>query len=136
MSLIVATAPNLMTAATGGLTSAQTLQTGLLAGVTLASGANAVYTPAAKTAAIIDTASLCNHTVSPVIVTVTITPAGGSAFTVLSAYSLAAGDTITAADVLSALAGLKLGPGDSIGVNAGAATSVDFVASGSEAVRA
>lgn len=134
MTLIVGTAPNLLSVATGGSTSAKTLQVGLLAGLTLASGANAVYTVAAKTSATVDTASLCNKTAGAVVVTVTVTPTGGSAFTVLSAYSLAAGDTITAADLLSGLAGLKLGPGDSVGVNAGAATSVDFLASGSEAV--
>lgn len=135
MSLIQATAPNLLSVSGGGATAPRTMQVGILAApVGLASGTTAIYTVAAKTSAVIDTVSICNKTTSAVILTVTVTPSGGSATTLVSSYSLGANDAATAEDVLSGLRGLKLGPGDAISVNTATASALDILITGSEAV--
>lgn len=86
-------------------------------------------TAAASTSLRILSASLCNTSGSPVVVSVNVVKNGSSAATsnrVISGYSLAAGDTT----ILSELVGLGLGPGDFISTVADTASAVTLVISG------
>lgn len=92
-----------------------------------------IYTVPALSDVKVGSVSLTNVTASAVIVTVSVVPSGGTVdgtHKVLSSYSLAANDTITHKDVLSALDGVYLDAGAFISVNVSAATAVDFLVTG------
>jgi hypothetical protein len=111
-----------------------------LAGKVLAGGQVAsattdttIYTVPASSATKIATASLTNVTGAAVTVTVSVVPSGSTidgTRKVLSSYSLAANDTISAEDVLSCLKGAMLDAGAFISVNASAATAVNYLLTG------
>lgn len=110
-----------------------------LAGKVLASSkvtattATAVYTVPASSAVKIASAAITNITASPVTVTVSVVPSGGTVdgtHEVLHAYALAASDTISHKDVLAALDGAFLDAGAAIYVTAGTANAVDVVLTG------
>jgi hypothetical protein len=124
------TKPNLLGQ---GASPATTLTQELLYSSQLASGDNAVYTVASNKAVKIGTAALCNVSASAVTISVSVVPSGGTVdgtHKVVSAYSLAAGDTISHEDGLAALKGLMLSEGCVISVNAGTASAVDCVLTG------
>lgn len=101
----------------------------ILAATTLATtGATAVYTVPANTGAIVKKALVCNTTTSPATITVALTKSGGSAVTVVNAYSVGANDTVD----LTELAGLCLGPGDIVTCTAGTAAALNVALSGTE----
>jgi hypothetical protein len=95
----------------------------------LASSETTQYTAAALNWVKIASAVLTNTSGSAVTVSISVVKTGGTAGAanrVLSAYSLAAGDSTS----LTELAGVFLGPGDFISALAGTATAVAFVVSG------
>lgn len=105
----------------------------LASGQVAGTGATTVYTVPGSSAVKVATCSLTNITASAVTVTVAVVPSGSTndgTHTVLSAYSLAANDTISAQDVLSALTGLMLDAGATVQVTAGTATSIDYLLTG------
>lgn len=111
-----------------------TLLGGILASRQLtATTATAVYTVPAGSAVKLASVSVANVTASTVTVTVGLVPSGGTAdgtHEVLHAYPLAAGDTISHKDVLSALDGAFLDAGAALTVTAGTANAVDVVVTG------
>lgn len=89
-----------------------------------------VYTVPANKAVKIGQGTLCNVTASPVTISVSVIPSGGTAdgtHRVISGYTLAANDTLPLGEYLG---GHMLGPGDFISVLAGTANAVDVVISG------
>lgn len=91
-----------------------------------------LYAPAAGASAIVKHGTVCNVSGASVNVTVRVIPSGGSvdgSHTVISAYPLAAGDTLPLGDYLD---GCCLGPGDAVHVQASAGGAVDVVLSGVE----
>ncbi len=84
--------------------------------------------PAANHGMIVKKALVCNTTASAATLTITATLSGGSAKTIVSAYSVAAGDTLD----LTELAGLCLGPGDKVSALAGTGSALNLVISGTE----
>lgn len=102
-----------------------------LASAQLASGDTAVYTVPAGKAAKIATAVLANISASPVVVSVSLVPSGGSSdgtHRVISGYSLAAGDSIK----VDELVGAWMGSGDFLSINAAAGAAVDVTVTGLE----
>ncbi|QYC54508.1 hypothetical protein PP508_gp29 [Gordonia phage Samman98] len=95
----------------------------------LASSETTQYTCPSATSVKLATATLTNTSASAVTVSVSVVKSGGtagSANRVVSAYSLAAGDSI----VISELAGVFLGPGDLVSTLAGTASAVALVMTG------
>lgn len=94
----------------------------------------AVYTVPASSRAKVATFSLCNNSATAVTVSVGVLAAGGTigdgTHRVLSTYSLAAYDTITQEDLLSAVKGAMLPTGAMIAVAASAAGAIDWVITG------
>lgn len=103
----------------------------LLASVQLTTTAEtAVYTVPVNKAVKLAQGSLCNITASPVNVSVSIVPSGGTADTthrMINSYSLAANDTLPLGDYIG---GHMLGPGDFVSVIASTANAVDVILSG------
>lgn len=107
-----------------------------LAGKILASGQVAaattdttVYTVPASSAAKIATAVLCNVGAGATTVSVSVVPSGVSLDAtrrVVQAYTLTAGDTTSIAEIVGAF----LDAGAYISLNAGAATSVNYLITG------
>ncbi len=95
--------------------------------------ATAVYTVGASKCAKVATGTLCNtSTTAAVTVTLAIVQSGGTAdgtHSVLSGYSLAAGDTLALKEFIG---GHMLGEGDFISVTAGTANVLDVVITGAE----
>ena len=85
-----------------------------------------MYTAPANTRAVIKRLAVTNITAGAITVTVTLTPSGGSALTVTSAFSVAAGVSA----VLNEWANMVLSPGDKFSALASANTSINLVASG------
>lgn len=105
----------------------------LASGQLSATTATTIYTVPATSEAKVGSFSLTNVTASVVPVTVAVVPSGGTldaTRTVLSAYPLAAGDTISHKDALSALDGLILEGGALISITAGTAAAVNYLLSG------
>lgn len=103
-------------------------QVQLVAPAELANADASVYTAPALTTAKIGRAVFCNTTAGPVTVTAGITTGGaiGAATTLISARTLAAGETYVSPE----LAGQVLPAGSAIRAYASAATSITFAASG------
>lgn len=102
----------------------------ILTSVQLDEGDNTVYTAPIGGTAKIAQGVLCNVSDATVNVSVDVVPAGGlvdGSHTVISAFPLAAGDSLSLADYL---AGAMLGPGDFISVNASAADAVNLLLTG------
>lgn len=115
--------------ATPNLTGITSVLPGVLASVQLAAGDNALYTVPASKAAKLTPLILTNVSAAAVTVSASVVPSGGTVdgtHKVLHAYSLAVGETIQ----VDELAGMWLGDGDKVSVNAAAATSVDAVLTG------
>lgn len=104
---------------------------GQIAGTTEA----AVYTVPASSRVKIASFSLCNNSASAVTVSVGLVASGGTigdgTHRILSSYSLAAFDTISQEDVLSALKGAMLPTGTMIAVLASTGAAIDWTVSGS-----
>ncbi len=94
----------------------------------------AVYTVPANSAVKVASASIANVTGATVTVSVAVVGPGGTmgdgTHKVLYQYPLAAGDTISHKDVLSALDGAFLDAGAIIAVTASTANAVDVVLTG------
>ena len=90
----------------------------------------ALYTCPANQSARLGTGTLCNVTASAVVVYLSIVKSGGvvgdGTHRIISAYSLAANDTLSLRDYL---AGHYLGPGDMVAAFAATASAVDAVLS-------
>jgi hypothetical protein len=106
-----------------------------LAGKILASGqvpntsATTVYTVPASSATKIASAVLCNVTGTAVTVTVAVVPSGQTldgTRTIVSAYSLAAGDSTS----LSELVGAMLDAGALISITASVGTGINYLVTG------
>lgn len=106
-----------------------------LAGKILASGqisattATTVYTVPASSAVKVASAVLCNVTGSAVTVSVSVVPSGGAVDAtrvVVSAYSLAAGDSTT----LSELVGALLDTGALISITASTGAAINYLLTG------
>lgn len=106
-----------------------------LAGKILASGqvpttaAATVYTVPASSAVRVASAVLCNVTAAAVTVTVAVVPSGQSldgTRTVVSAYSLPAGDSTT----LTELVGALLDAGAFISITASAGAAINYLLAG------
>lgn len=113
---------------------AATLTAKVLASTRLSTtSATAVYTVGASKCAKVSTGTLCNiSTTAAVTVSLAIMQSGSTddgTHTVLSAYSLAAGDTLSLSDFIS---GHMLGEGDFISVTAGTANVLCVVITGAE----
>jgi len=92
----------------------------------------AIYTVGAGLSAVIKHGTVCNTSGSAATITLKIIPSGGSVdgtHAVVSAYSLAAGDTLSLTGYLT---GCCLGPGDSIHAQAGTANVLDVIITGTE----
>jgi hypothetical protein len=117
--------------ATPNLTAITTVTPGLLASQQLSSGEQTIYTVGAAKAAKLGSLVLTNTSSSACTVAVSVVASGGTAGTtnrVVAPYSLAAGDSMTVPEV----AGMWLGAGAFLSVNAGTASSVDVTLSGLE----
>ena len=95
-------------------------------GTVLATTTSAVITSAANTQSIVKRAVAANVASGAVTITVTRTPSGGSALTIVPARSISAGAT----DLLPELTNMTLNPGDAISAFASSAASINFFASG------
>lgn len=105
----------------------------LASGQLAATTATTIYTVPTTSEAKIGSFSLTNVTGTAVVVTVAVVPSGGTldgTRTVVSTYSLAANDTISHKDVLSAFDGVILETGALISITAGTAGSVNYLLSG------
>lgn len=114
---------------TPNLKSIGSVTPGILDSRQLATGANTIYTVAANKAVKLSALILANVTAAPVTVTVSIVPSGGAVdgtHVIVSAQIIAPNDTIT----LTEVAGVWMGDGDKVAVNASAATSIDSTLSG------
>lgn len=117
--------------ATPNLNSITTVIPKVLASAQLASGDNTVYTVAASKAAKLAKLVLTNTSGSAVTVSASLVPSGGTVdgtHKIVSAYSLAAGDST----VITEVENVWIGAGDFISVNTSAATSINVFASGLE----
>jgi hypothetical protein len=95
---------------------------------TLGTGSGDLLAPAANHGQIVKTVTACNAGAVAAALTLTVTQSGGSAKTIISAYTIAAGDTVN----LTELVGLALGPGDKLSGLASAATSINLIITGTE----
>lgn len=105
----------------------------LASGQVPATTATTIYTVPAASAVKVATLSLSNTTSSAVTVTISVIPSGGTVdgtHQVLSSYSLAAYDTISHEDVLSALKGAFLDAGAFLAITAATANAVDYLLTG------
>jgi hypothetical protein len=103
----------------------------LYSGQLATTAATAVYTVPASTAVKLATCTICNTSAASVLVTVSLLKSGDTADSshrVMSAYPLAAGDTVSLREYLS---GAMLQEGESISVQAGTAAVLDVVLTGS-----
>lgn len=92
--------------------------------------ATTLYTVPSNTTTKVATMSLCNTTGSAVTVTVHLLQSGQTAdgtHSVVSAYSLGAGDTLSLRDYIG---GAMLATGEAIAVTVGTASAVDVVITG------
>ncbi len=92
----------------------------------------ALYTVPAATSVVLANASMCNVTAAAVTCSVAIVKSGGTVGdgthkVVPITYSLAAGNTLPLKDLIG---NHMLGPGDIVAGVAGAASSIDFILSG------
>lgn len=107
----------------------------LASGQVAATTATTLYTVPASKEAKISSFALTNTSSSTVTVSVSVVPSGGSVdgtHLVLASYSLAAYDTISHEDVLSALKGVYLDTGAFLAVTVGTANAVDYLVTGQE----
>src|SRR5688572_16517304 len=115
-------APNLLSAAT--------LVQGLLnTPALLDDGEQVAYEVPTNKAVKVATASICNTTGSPVIISVSVVPAGGTpgpANRILANYTLTANNSITQEDVLCFLKGAMLADGQAISINSGTADAINL----------
>jgi hypothetical protein len=107
----------------------------ILASSRVATGSSdtTIYTVPGSSAVKIATFSITNTSTSAVTVSVSVVPSGGSidgTHKVLSSYSLAANDTISSEDVLSALKGAMLDAGAFISLNVSAGAVVCYLLTG------
>lgn len=105
----------------------------LASGQLAATTATTIYTVPATSEAKVGSFSLTNTSTSPISITVAVVPSGGAldgTRTVIASYPLAAGDTVSHKDVLSAFDGLILETGALISVTAGSANAVNYLLSG------
>lgn len=117
--------------ATPNLTAITTVTPRVLASSQLASGESTAYTVPTSKAAKIAKFVLTNTSASTVTVSASVVPSGGTVdgtHRVVSAYPLAAGDTI----VVTEVDGVWLGQGDFLSVNVSAGAAVDILVSGLE----
>lgn len=117
--------------ATPNLTGITSVLPGILASGQVAAAATdtTVFTVAANKAAKLATLVLTNTSVSPVTVSVSVVPSGGTVdgtHRVLSAYSLTAGD----ATALTEVVGAWLGQGDLVSINASAGAAINYLLTG------
>ncbi len=101
----------------------------ILAQGQLASGEQTAYTVPAQSAAKVASAVLCNTSGSPVTVSVSVVPSGGTAGAtnrIVSAYPLAAGDSTP----LPELVGAFLDAGAFVSINASAGSAVNYLLTG------
>lgn len=108
----------------------QILETTQLAGTS----ATTVYTVPANSTVKIATATLCNSSAAAVAVTVNLVKSGGTAGVgnrIVSAYSLAAGNTFNLTEFL---AGAMLAEGEFISVTAGAGAAITVALTGAVSV--
>lgn len=115
--------------ATPNLSAITVVTPAILASAQLASGSTTVYTVPASKAAKLAKLILTNTSVSPVVVSVSVVPSGGTVdgtHQIVSGYSLAAGDSTTVTEV----EGLWLGDNDFLSVNAGTGAAVNVMLSG------
>jgi hypothetical protein len=101
----------------------------LASGQVPTTGATIVYTVPASSAAKIASAVLCNVTASAVTVTVAVVPSGQSVDgtrTILSAYSLAAGDSTSVTELVGAF----MDAGAFISITASAGAAVNYLLTG------
>lgn len=92
-----------------------------------------IYTVGSGKGAKIATATICNTDASAQTIDVHVVASGGSAGAtnkVISAYSIAAGDTLSLNDILG---GMMLGEGDFIAVKAGTANKLNVTLTGAVA---
>jgi len=92
-------------------------------------GNNTVYTVPALSAVKVSSAALCNTTGSPVTVSVSVVPSGGTVGVtnrVVDSYPLAAHDSM----VINEISGALLDAGAAINVNTSAANAVNIVMTG------
>lgn len=102
----------------------------LYSGQLATTAATAVYTVPANSTVKIATCTVCNTSAGAVTVTVSLLKVADTADTthrVVSAYTLAAGDTLSLRDYL---AGAMLAEGEAVSVTAGTAAVVDVVLTG------
>lgn len=87
------------------------------------------YTTPANTSAVVKRAVFCNTTGTAATITVNVVPSAGAvsaANEVIAALSIAAGVTYVSPE----LAGMTLGPGDTIQAQSGTGAAITFIASG------
>jgi hypothetical protein len=102
----------------------------LYSGQLSTTSATTVYTVPASTTAKVSQGTLCNTSASAVLVTLSLLKSGDTAdgtHTVISAYSLAAGDTLALKDYIG---GAMLATGEAISVTASTANVIDVVITG------
>lgn len=107
----------------------------LASGQISATTSTTLYTVPASKEAKIGSFSLTNTSSSAVTLSVSVVPSGGmtdGTHLVLVSYSLAAYDTISHEDVLSALKGVYLDTGAFLAVTASTANAVDYLVTGQE----
>lgn len=105
----------------------------LASGQVAATTATTIYTVPAASAVKLATLAISNVTAAAVTVTVSIVPSGGvvdGTHQILSSYSLAAYDTISQEDVLSAIKGAFLDAAALVAVTASTANAVDYLLTG------
>lgn len=102
----------------------------LYSGQLSSTSATSVYTVPALTTVKIAQGSICNTSGSAVTVTLALLKSGDAAdgtHSVISAYSLAAGDTLALKDYIG---GAFLATGEAISITAGTANAIDVVITG------
>src|ERR1700756_3044015 len=102
----------------------------LYSGQIASTSATTLYTVPSNTTTKVATMSLCNTSGSPVTVTIHLLQAGQTAdgtHSVVSGYSLSAGDTLSLRDYIG---GAMLATGEAIAVTVGTANVVDVVITG------
>lgn len=115
--------------ATPNLSAITIVTPGILASQQLAPGDTTIYTVPANKAAKLAKLVLTNVSGVAVTVSVSVVPSGASVdgtHRVVSAYTLAAGDSTSVTEI----EGCWLGQGDLVSVNASAGTAVDALMSG------
>lgn len=102
----------------------------LFSGQLATTAATSVYTVPVSSTAKIATGVVCNISAAAVTVTVALLKSGDTAdgtHRVISAYSLAAGDSLSLTDYIG---GAMLAEGESINVTAGTANALDVILTG------